>query len=303
MPTGIEWCDETWNPGPIGCTGCELGDKCWALRDAWRLSHNPKMGANQEKYARVVTDECVWCEGRGHVHAGAPEYSEEELKDNAPCPKCNTTGRGPLRWTGEFSYFPERLDQPLRLRQPRRIAVCLMGDMFAEGVEDQEIWKVYKAMSRAPWHTFIILTKRPERMAELVPRIRGTLPDRLEHIIHGTSISDQRTADLRVPELLKVPGRHCLSIEPMYSAVNFLPWLLPLEVDGKGMIQGPKTSIEEIYLGGQNGPGWKDHYMEPEWARDVLRQCRAAGVRFIMKKMGGGKEPPSDLMVRELPNT
>ena len=282
MPTGIEWCDETWNP-MIGCSGCEVLH-CWAKMYAWRHAQNPTMGKNQAKYARLVTDRCGRCGGEGRYLRNLEALSAFTMRKETArvfCLDCHGTGKGPLRWTGKIEYFPERLEDPLRWRKPRRVFVCGMGDPFAEGVDPAYIWDVYKAMSRAPWHTFIILTKRHARMAELVPRIRGTLPDRLEHVIHGTSISDQRTADLRVPEILKVQGRHCLSLEPMLEEIKMRPgWL--------SHAQG----IEEIYLGGQTGPGAPP--LHPQWVRDVRDQCAEAKVRFWFKRWSwpAGKPDP-----------
>ena len=281
---------KTWSP-MSGCSGCEV-PHCWAPPMVNRLAHNPTMGENQEKYARVVTDECVWCEGRGHVHTGAPEYSEEELKDNAPCPKCNTIGRGPLRWTGEIAYFPERLDQPLHWQTPRRIAVCLMGDMFAEGVDRHYIFLVFSWIKEASHHTFIVLTKRPDRMRDWWREYQED--EVIPNLLTGTSITDQATADKRVPELLKIPGRHCISYEPALGPVDFSKFFWPYgEMEKIMFFRGDENPyIEELYLGGQTGKDAPP--MHPDWARRVRDDCKAAGVAFWFKRWSwpAGKPDP-----------
>lgn len=64
------------------------------------------------------------------------------------------------------TLHPERLTEPLRWRKPSRVFVCSMGDLFHEDVPDEFIDKVMSVIAYAYWHTFVILTKRPERMAE-----------------------------------------------------------------------------------------------------------------------------------------
>ena len=75
----------------------------------------------------------------------------------------NASARGG-RWTGEVVLFPERLEQPLRWRKPRVIAVQYMGDLFYERVPFEYIAAVFGVMAACPQHTFLVLTKRPERM-------------------------------------------------------------------------------------------------------------------------------------------
>lgn len=80
------------------------------------------------------------------------------------------------RMRGRFGYpeddpfavtlRPERLEQPLRWRKPRRVGVSFMGDLFHKDVPDEFIDRVFAVMALASWHTFLLLTKRPERMAD-----------------------------------------------------------------------------------------------------------------------------------------
>jgi protein gp37 len=74
--------------------------------------------------------------------------------------------RGQPRWTGEVRLLPHKLEQPLRWRKPRRIFVCDKGDLFHPKVPNEYIAAVFGVMAACPQHTFIVLTKRPERMVE-----------------------------------------------------------------------------------------------------------------------------------------
>ena len=76
--------------------------------------------------------------------------------------------RGPafLPGVGEIVLHPDRLDQPLRWKRPRKIFVNSMSDLFHEDIPDDFISEVFWVMGRAERHTFQVLTKRPERALE-----------------------------------------------------------------------------------------------------------------------------------------
>lgn len=139
---------------------------------------------------------------------------------------------------------PERLDQPLRWKRPRRIFVNSMSDLFHQDVPDEYIARVWAVMALAPQHTFQVLTKRHGRMRSLLssptfPRMveaaarplanerrldwlesRGwTYP--LPNVWLGVSVEDQKTADLRIPALLDTPAAvRWLSCEPLLGPVD-----------------------------------------------------------------------------------
>jgi protein gp37 len=81
------------------------------------------------------------------------------------------TKAGPV-WTGEVRFNEQWIDQPLRWRKPRLIFVCAHGDLFAEGVPDEWIDRVFAVMALAPQHTFQVLTKRSARMREYMSAAR-----------------------------------------------------------------------------------------------------------------------------------
>ena len=135
MPSKIEWCEESWNP-VIGCSKCSLGcTHCYAERMAHRL-----------KGICVATATNPYCllTGRNHQYLGKTD-------DNG-------------NWTGNIQYCDWLLDIPLHWNKPRRIFVCSMSDLFHPKVPFEFILKMIGITIATPWHTYLILTKRPKRM-------------------------------------------------------------------------------------------------------------------------------------------
>ncbi len=135
--TGIEWTDATWNP-VRGCSPVSPGCRhCYAERVAARFSGGPFLDGGQ-----VVIRE-------------ASPFAGFAV----------STPQGP-RWTGKVALVEEHLFDPLRWKEPRRIFVNSMSDLFHEGLPDKEIAAIFGVMAACPQHTFQVLTKRPARMLE-----------------------------------------------------------------------------------------------------------------------------------------
>jgi len=200
------------------------------------------------------------------------------------------------------TLHPDRLDEPLHWRKPRRIFVCSMSDLFHPEVPDEFIFRVWQTIAATPWHTYMILTKRPERMAARVPVFCGAqwvAPN----LWLGTSIEDQATADERIPHLLRCPAAvRFISYEPALGPVDF--------GDNLVYICGPTCTeaglgINWVIAGGESGPNARPAH--PDWFRSVRNQCQAAGVPFFFKQWGEwaptwpegeGESPPSSLVCR-----
>jgi protein gp37 len=166
----------------------------------------------------------------------------------------------------ELQLRPERVEQPLKWAQSRMIFVNSMSDLFHEGVPEQFIESVLSVMAEAHWHTFQILTKRSERLAQLAPRLYW--PD---NVWMGVSVENQRWAH-RVDDLRKVPASvRFLSCEPLLG---------PLRLDLRG--------IHWVIVGGESGP--RARPMRAEWVRDIRRQCEEAGIAFFFKQWGAYDE-------------
>lgn len=209
------------------------------------------------------------------------------------------------RLRGRFGYpadepfrvtlHPDRLDEPLRWRKPRRVFVCSMSDLFHEDVPDEFVWDVLDAMYGADRHTYQVLTKRPKRMRELVDEWHGAVRDYdgAAHIWLGVSAEDQQRADERIPILLDTPAAvRFVSAEPLLGPLTLrADWLPPNivramkhEHDTGRSWEDDHATINWLIVGGESGHNARP--MHPDWARSIRDQCQAAGVPFFFKQWG-----------------
>ena len=178
----------------------------------------------------------------------------------------------PFEFGFDLRLVPEKLGDPIRWSKPRKIFVNSMSDLFHEGVPDEYIEKVCRVMMAANWHTYQVLTKRADRMAEL---LRGKLRKaaKAAHICWGVSVENRKHGLPRITKLRGAkPALAFLSIEPL------------LEGLGKFDLRG----IQWVIVGGESGPGARP--MEAEWVRNIRDQCRMAEVPFFFKQWGGTRK-------------
>lgn len=169
----------------------------------------------------------------------------------------------------DLRLVPEKLTEPLHWAKPRMVFVNSMSDLFHEKVPDEYIVSVARVMEVANWHTYQVLTKRSERMQELL-RTQLSFVAHLRHIWWGVSVENRRHGLPRILHLRKSPvAVRFLSIEPL------------LEDLGQLQLSG----IHWVIVGGESGPGARP--MEEEWVRAIQRQCRRAKVPFFFKQWGG----------------
>lgn len=270
----IEWTNATW---PV-VTGCDYASpgcaNCYAVRDARRLSGNPN--------AKVSA-----------AYAGVVERRGEKL-----------------RWTGRVNCLDERLDWPLHWRKPRKVFVCNESDLFHPDVPTEFIGRVFNIMAAASQHTFQVLTKRPERMRDVVTAYYETYdsaPWALPNVWLGVSVENQRFLE-RIDVLKDVP-----------AAVRFVSFEPLIEHLGALVLDG----IDWAIVGGESGPGARP--CDVAWVRSVVSECRRQGVWCFVKQLGAnvwhtiGREQsferaavrdrkggdmaewPADLRVREFP--
>jgi protein gp37 len=207
-----------------------------------------------------------------------------------------------LREFNDIMFHPERLDQPIRWKKPRKIFVNSMSDLFHEKLDYEIIDKIFMSMIVANWHTYQVLTKRPEIMVnylvERMPIIAEKMKDLskyfnaeqfktnpelknfnvknismpFEHIWLGTSIEDKKSAKLRLP-LLK-------ALKP-YSKVN---WISAEPLVEYFSIQGYEKDIDWLVLGGESGP--KARIMKEDWVKSFIKECTTGGVPLLFKQWG-----------------
>lgn len=222
----IEWTEATWNP-IAGCTIVSPGCKnCYAMRMAARLQL-----MNQQKY-------------RGTTRKSGERYV----------------------WTGKVNLDEAALDTPLKWRKPRKIFVNSMSDLFQENVPISFIEKVWDVMGKAHWHTFQILTKRPDRMSDI---LRHDTFRVLPNVWLGTSVESEEYVG-RLDYLRETPGAlRFVSFEPLIGPIS------------KANLEGVHWAI----VGGESGP--RARPIEKVWVREIRRLCRNQGVAFFFKQWGG----------------
>jgi protein gp37 len=228
---------------------------------------------------------------------------------------------------------PERLDQPLRWRKPRMVFVNSMSDLFHDQVPDDFIADVFAVMARAPQHTFQVLTKRPERMQQLLgsPAWQGKVTLRaagegeitlfwpLPNVWLGTSIENRRYVG-RADLLRDTPAAvRFISAEPLlgplvWDGVTYQshgdggrPEPIPAEAWEDGF-DGPDldlTDIDWLIVGGESGKGHRP--ISETWVQDLLYRCEEEDTAFFLKQMGGYRpggaleDLPEELRVRQWP--
>jgi protein gp37 len=244
-------------------------------------------------------------------------------------------------WNPSVRLVPERLEQPFRWHKPRLVFVNSMSDLFHDAVPDEFIAEVFSTMGSAGRHTFQVLTKRPGRMASWMSRVARCEYGWLTHngdnpsayggsgvVLHepwplpnvwlGTSVENQKWADVRIPKLLQTPAAvRFLSCEPLLGPVDLglldedcrlwdcghtlamhefgsLACGAELAPDGELCdCMGYRSPIDWVIVGGESGPqkiredGTKlPRPMHPDWALSLRDQCVAASVPFFFKQWG-----------------
>lgn len=194
----------------------------------------------------------------------------------------------------DVQFHPDRLDQPLHWRKPRRIFVCSMGDLFYEDVAPFVVAMIFDKIRECPQHTFIVLTKRIENALQLLTdNSMFCYGDPLPNLWLGVSISNQKDADNWIPLLLQVPAaKRIVSLEPMLGPVRIAKYLndhrLIKDIPDRAITPDEHSRmycgcLDWIICGGESGPGARPCNIE--WVRSVKDQCVAAGVPFFLKQM------------------
>jgi protein gp37 len=169
----------------------------------------------------------------------------------------------------DLRVVPEKWAEPFAWGRQRMVFVNSMSDLFHRGVDDATIVAITRVMSAADWHTYQVLTKRSERLRDM---LRGPLrfAAEKEHIWWGVSVEDRAHGLPRVEHLQAAPaGLRMLSVEPLLEDLG------ALDLGGIGW----------VIAGGESGPGARP--LDPGWVRAVRDRCRAADVPFFFKQWGG----------------
>lgn len=231
----IEWTDATWNP-VAGCTIQSAGCKnCYAMRMAARLE---AMGV--EKYKGMT----------------------------------RKSGKRTI-WTGQIRLDEMALESPKGWTRPRLVFVNSMSDLFHEKVPFSFIERVWGVMRDTPRHTYQILTKRPDRMAELTKSLRL-----LPNVWLGTSVEDRKVL-YRLDELRSVSAAvRFVSFEPLIGSVSGLNL----------------ANVNWAIVGGESGPNARP--ISVEWVEEIKEACDRSETKFFFKQWGGKNKKKTGRLYR-----
>ncbi|MBT4691519.1 MAG: DUF5131 family protein [Rhodospirillaceae bacterium] len=222
----IEWTDATWNP-VSGCRVLSAGcTNCYAMRMAARLQ-----AMDHPSY-------------RGTTRKSGTRYV----------------------WTGETHLLEDTLDIPLTWKKPRLVFVNSMSDLFQDNIPFEYVERVWQTMEKAKVHTFQILTKQPERMAEFLKRRNKPA---LKNVWLGASVEDE-CVTYRIAELKRCRAAvRFISFEPLIGPVG-------------------KINLSDIHwaiVGGESGPNSRP--LDINWVDQIFDQCELYDVHFFFKQWGG----------------
>jgi protein gp37 len=237
--TGISWTHSTWN----FIRGCSL-----------------------------ISEECIHCYAM-IMAARFCKYGE---------PYYGLAGRnkgGKPMWTGKIGFFEDKLAIPLSWRKPRLIFVNSMSDLFHEALDVQYIRRGFEVMAQADWHIYQVLTKRAQRMFEVMSEMvlsngRHLGKDPLPNVWLGTSVGLEKTTD-RIHWLAKTPAAiRFVSGEPLIGHVD---WRKHLRIDGK-------NSADWVIFGGESQTNCRRIPLDN--LRDGLAVCGEYGIAPYVKQLG-----------------
>lgn len=214
----------------------------------------------------MATSKIEWTESSWNPVTGCTKISEG-------CRNCYAERMaGRLKAMGQPNYrngfkvtcHPHTLTLPLKWKKPRTIFVNSMSDLFHEEVPLAFLDEIFFTMNEARWHTFQVLTKRAEYMAQISGRFNWT-----PNIWMGVTVESAKHVD-RMDFLRDVPAAvRFLSLEPLLGPIP------DLNLEG----------IDWVIVGGESGPGARP--MRKEWVLEIRDRCLDAGVPFFFKQWGG----------------
>lgn len=260
--TTIEWATHSWSPWE-GCTQVSAG-----CANCYAATRNHRFGMDN------------WGKGKPRRRTSAAYWKQ------------------PLRWDREKRESKDTC----HIQRPRVFpSLC---DWLDDEVPIEWLADFLRLINDTPNLDWLLLTKRPENFVKRLDKVWSTLPatDRVHDLIEpwllhgqfpanvwlGTSVENQRCADERIPQLLRIPAKlRFLSVEPMLEEVDIrrVPGLM------KSFNQSPygwhnwlRQRIHWVIVGGESGTGARPCHVD--WVRSLVGQCQAASVPCFVKQLG-----------------
>ena len=315
----IEWTNHTWNPWR-GCTKVSAGcANCYAETMSGR---NPgTLGVWGPNGTRVVASEAMWKQ---------PLKWNKQAEDDAAWHSAHRSfdPERPRVFCASLADVFEDWQGPMLDSKGQELAVhrgcgnvapwdCEWvqgsGNDFRSLTMQDVRTRLFRLIDDTPNLDWLLLTKRPENIAKMMPAYfpggyiaeAGTMNQEGErpNVWLGTSVENQQAADERIPHLLSVPAKvRFLSIEPLLGPIDlsghmnskrgYFSGVDSLECCGETYEK--RADIDWVIVGGESGHGARP--CRVEWIRDIVRQCKAAGVPVFVKQMGGNVITRNDMI-------
>lgn len=210
-----------------------------------------------------------WCD-----HTWNPWYGCHKV--SAGCKNCYMF-REQKRWGREPNVVQranhKSFDAPLKWKNSASVFTCSWSDFF---IQEADQWRAYAwdIIRKTPHLTYLVLTKRPERIDECLPNDWG---EGWPNVWLGVSVENKDQRD-RISTLQDIPAIvRFVSCEPLLTPLNLCLWLF----------YGYST-IDWVITGGESGPGYRP--ANPDWFRSIRDQCAGAGVAYFHKQNGGNRK-------------
>ncbi len=176
----------------------------------------------------------------------------------------------------KVAMHPRALHIPYGWKKPKVVFVNSMSDLFHPEVSLEFIQQVFLVMNENPQHTFQVLTKRSERLAEIHTELNWT-----DNIWMGVSVEDSRV-------MYRIDGLRATSAKVKFLSCEPLIGALP-NMD--------LTNIDWVIVGGESGR--KPRPMKESWVLNILEQCQASGTKFFFKQWGGTNKKKTGRLLME----
>lgn len=211
--------------------------------------------------SKIEWTEATWnpCTGCTKISSGCKNCYAERMAI-----RLKNMGQKKYKNGFKVATHKDSLDIPLSWTEPKKIFVNSMSDLFHVEIPEKFILDVFEIMSKANWHQFQVLTKRPERALKLNKKLKWE-----SNIWFGATIESQDYLH-RLNYLKKTSAKiKFLSLEPLLSAIN------KINLDG----------IDWVIVGGESGPNSRP--IKEEWVLNIRDQCKEQGIPFFFKQWGG----------------
>lgn len=223
------------------------------------------MATTKIEWATKVWNPVTGCD---KVSAGCQNCYAERFANRL---KFNPKLQGKYSEGFRVQMHPNELVTPVKWQKPERIFVCSMGDLFHEDVTFEFIRKILGTIYIKPTHTFLVLTKRPQRMYDFFQWLgNSNLKVNFKNLWLGATVENQEQANKRIPILLSIPASiRFVSCEPLLSDIDFY---------------GLCPKLDWVIAGGETGP--KSRPANPGWFESLQKQCKTSNTPFFFKGWG-----------------